>query len=275
MKNIDSRVEELSTLTVTKAYRFPSVFCDEAEQEKRQKSLMELGVKMAASIETALIDVDAVLLEINDPGLHADFFAQVADSGLPVFIDKPLAGNLEDAKNIVHLAKNNNLNAWSSSCLRYVNEVATARSEIPNPEFVTVYGPIGQAASGSDLIWYGCHAAEMLITLMGGGAKSVQAQKSQNSVIIQVEYPDGKRGLIECNKDTYHFGGRLMTKELIHTFCVDAKQSLYHNLLIRIRDWLTGGTIPVPLETASEVISILSAAEKSLELGQSVQIPVS
>ncbi|MEZ6074260.1 MAG: Gfo/Idh/MocA family oxidoreductase [Pirellulaceae bacterium] len=68
--------------------------------------LQKLDVEIVDSVEALLPKVDAVLLESVDGRKHLEQVLPVFKSGKPVFIDKPLAGELSDALAIDLLAKN-------------------------------------------------------------------------------------------------------------------------------------------------------------------------
>ncbi|MCH2615559.1 MAG: Gfo/Idh/MocA family oxidoreductase, partial [Opitutales bacterium] len=82
------------------------------------------------SIEELCQNVDGVLLESVEGRPHLEQVIPVIEAGLPVFIDKPIAGSLKDAIQIYQLAKENCVHCWSSSSLRFypgVVDVAEAK----------------------------------------------------------------------------------------------------------------------------------------------------
>ena len=67
--------------------------------------------------------MDAVLIESVDGRVHLEQVKQVLAAHKPVFIDKPLASTLEDAREIARLAKEAGVPWFSSSSLRYGDSV--------------------------------------------------------------------------------------------------------------------------------------------------------
>src|SRR5688572_18404799 len=65
----------------------------------------DYGVELVDSIEALLAKVDVVLLESVDGRPHLAQVTPVLRARKPVFIDKPLAASLEDARKIIDLAK--------------------------------------------------------------------------------------------------------------------------------------------------------------------------
>ena len=250
-------------LRAVKAFRFPSAFQSEENQDKRQEALEKLGVAMAPSVEETCAGMDAVFLEINDPALHLAYFEQVAGLGLPVFIDKPLAATTGEGRRIAEIAAAAGIPVWSSSSLRFIPLLAEARRRIPEPLAVHTFGALGKAAAGSDLVWYGVHAVEMLVAGLGTGARAVRALEDQTGITLLIEYPDKRRGLVECLRGLYRYGGRLQSGDEV-CFFDSGTGSPYVSLMGALRDFVCDGVVPVSLDEAREVLGILEAGGQSL-----------
>ncbi len=70
-------------------------------------------------IPTLCRKVDAVLLESVDGRVHLEQARPVIAAHKPLFIDKPLASTLEDAREIARLAKEAGVPWFSASSLRF------------------------------------------------------------------------------------------------------------------------------------------------------------
>jgi hypothetical protein len=262
----------LEGLRVVHALRFPSPFQDAKGQDERQAQMEALGVVMKPTVAELARGMDALFLEINDPAQHLPFFREVAGLGLPIFLDKPLAADLADGRQIVALAQAKQTNVWSSSSLRYVRTLVAARQQMPAPPtFCNVFGALGKAAAGSDVVWYGCHVTEMLVTAMGVGALSVTAVEDPVGVVAVVSYPDNRRAVAEYSRGSYTYGGRVQAGADVLYFD-NRGDVLYHNLLVEIKRWLDTGVLPVTLAEALEVQAIMEAIERSLAQKQTIAL---
>jgi predicted dehydrogenase len=259
--------QRVEGMRVVNAMRFPSPFQTEEGQDERQAQLEELGVTMQDSVTALAEGMDALFLEINDPALHLEYFRQVAGLGLPIFLDKPLAANLEEGRKIVEIAKANGTRMWSASSLRFIRKLAAAKQEVTEPPtFCNVFGALGAAAAGSDIVWYGVHVTEMLVACMGTGAECVTAREDANGVVAIVNYPGERRAVAEYNRGCYTYGGRIQAGSKVAYFD-NRGDVLYYNLLVKIKEFLDTGMVPVPLSETLEVQAILDAVESSLALG--------
>jgi len=252
----------ITGMTVAACLRFSTPFQSEQGLDERQKQLVSWGVPVTLDFDEAVSECDAIMLEINDPAYHLDYFTRCVGLGKPVFIDKPLADTLENGMAICDLAASNALRVFSASSLRFVRELDEARCRMPQPSLVWTYGPLGRAPSGSSIVWYGVHAFEMLQRAMGSGSSCVTTTNTASGLVCVVDYTDGRRGVVELTRDNYLYGGCLRDKENAVPFNVDLSHAYTSELRV-IESFFAGAEPPCTMDDALEVMALLDAAEKS------------
>lgn len=259
--------QRIPGMRVVNAMRFPSPFQTEEGQDERQGQLEAMGVTMKSTVAELADGMDALFLEINDPALHLEFFEQVAGLGLPIFLDKPLAANLAEGRKLAAVAEARGTKMWSASSLRFIRKLVAAQQEVTAaPTFCNVFGALGKAAAGSDIVWYGVHVTEMLVAAMGRGAETVAAREDANGVVAVVAYPGERRAVAEFNRGCYVYGGRIQAGKDLAYF--DSRGDvLYYNLLLKIKEFIDTGVVPVPIEETLEIQAIMDAIEISLAKG--------
>lgn len=252
---------------VTAAYKGGSPDIEESASrvEKYAKDLQDKwGVKMVEKISDLCPLVDAILLESVDGRPHLAQFREAAACGKPVFIDKPLAASLEDAKAIAQLAKEKNIPWFSSSSLRY-----GATAELVNPDTIgaMVWGP-GPVESHHklEMTWYGIHAVEMIYTLLGPGCVEVSATKSANEDVLVGRWKDGKLGTVHLQRPYGKFGAVLFLKgnKLAATPEIPVD---YVPLVKEIVSFVQTKKTPVPNEVTLEIFAFMDAAQRSEAAG--------
>lgn len=263
---IQGEKKMVDKLRVLNCMRFPTPFQAEDGQDERQKTLEDMGVKVTRSFEEAVEGADGILIEINDPSLHLEYFQKAAELRLPVFLDKPMADTLDSGRKIYEIARERNLKVWSSSSLRFTPEIIDCTSKVKEAKLCNVFGALGKAASGNSLIWYGVHTFEMLMTVMGPGAESVFAREDASGVVSIVNYKDGRRAVAECNSKTRFYGGRAQNDEVAENYIT--KGSPYPYLIKALEDFFVEGIVPVPFEDTLEIMAMMDAAVRSLESGR-------
>ncbi len=256
---------------VISCMRFETPFQNKEGLDKRQKQLEEWGVKVTGNYDEAVKGADALLLEINDAALHLEYFRKAALLGKPIYLDKPLADTAENGREILKIAAEKKLKVFSTSSLRYDSGLILASGRMPKPLFAHMYGPLGKAASGSSIVWYGVHCFEMLVRAMGKGAEKVSAAKTDSGAVITVQYSGKRRGVVELNEGAWVYGGELRLADKAEPFVVDSGR-LYTNLCNKIAEFLKTGVSPVPLEETMEVMVLLDAAERAYNTGEEIML---
>ena len=260
--------QRIAGLRVVSCLRFETAFQKKEGLDQRQAYLESIGVKVTENFEEAVSDCDAIMIEINDPELHLEYFEKCAPLGKPIFLDKPFADTVENMCRIIDLAKKYNIRFFTSSSLRFDIDFAEGLSKgIPVKRGMT-WGPAGIPPKGNPVIWYGCHSFEMLQRLMGAGAESVTGLKQgENNYLFRVQYNDDRCGIVDLSSSfTYGALGRSAENELM-TVAVTGRVPFYSMLMKEFVKFLHGEQ-PVSWEDSVEVMAMLEAAVKSLESGK-------
>ena len=260
---------QVHDLVATRCLRFETPFQNKEGLDKRQAYLESIGVMVTEDFDTAVADCDAIMIEINDPAKHLEYFEKCAGLGKPIFLDKPFADTLDNAVRIMQIAKENNVRFFTSSSLRYDVDFVDGLAKGVNPESAVVWGPVGRAPAGSSIVWYGVHAFEMLQRIMGCGAVSVNVSGDRKGYVCHVVYGDGRRGIVELTYGSYRYGGVIRDdreKEVL--FQVSYRVPFYQMLIIEIIKFFKGESQVIPLEDSFEVMAMLSAADRSAATGR-------
>ncbi len=266
--NFDS-AQRTTNLRATKCMSLVTPFQNAEGIAARSQLLSELGVSVSESFEQTIQDVDAIMIELNDPATHLEYLERCLPSNLPIFLDKPMADTLTNANSIARLIKQKSTKFFTASPLRFAREVQDAARQMPQAESCFLWGPIGEAAAGSNLVWYGVHLFEMLNKLMGAGAKGVRSIADDNGVVCMVSYHDNRRGVLEFTTGAFRFGGVLrQRKEQDLSFAVNAPNAeFYGETLKAIEGFFLGAAPPVELSDSLEIMSLIEAADASLRNG--------
>lgn len=251
--------------------RFETPFQDKTGLDERQKQLEAWGVQVTEDFDEAVAGCDAVMLEVNDPAYHLDYFRRAAELNKPLFLDKPLAGNLADGRAIIELMRSKETRVWSGSSLPFAGAIRAALKKVPDVTVGHCFGAMGKAPAGDSLIWYGVHSFEMLQKLMGPGAERVTAVESERGVVTVVDYAGGRRGVIESICGMWQYGGRVQGSKGVAPFLVNTK-FLYRDLLREIKRFFLGGPAPVSMETSFAGLAMMVAARQSIETGSTMAI---
>ncbi len=228
----------------------------------------DFGVQLYDNISTLCENVDAVLLESVDGRKHLEQVRPVFEAGLPVFIDKPVAGSLEDAVTIYRLASESGTPCWSASSLRFrPGVVAVAEADAGEVRGAFSYGPASIEPTHPDLFWYGIHPTEALFTVLGPGCVSVSRTHTEDTDVVSGVWENGAVGVVygQRNQKTGFKVTKFGTKKIVE----QTEGGDYTGMLEAIIQFFQTGIPPVSAEDTLEIYAFMEAADESKRRGGS------
>lgn len=231
------------------------------------KQLRERGVEIVKSIEEVADRSDAILLESVDGRVHLAQFRAVA-RGKPVFIDKPAAASLADVRAIFRHADETKTPCFTSSALRFCEEVQTLAGDKAVGDVVgcEAVSPMHIEPSHPDLFWYGVHGVEALYTILGPGCETLTRTDTESSTVVAGKWSDGRIGTYRGLKHGGAYAATLFgTKSVAHR----AGFSGYGPLVEKICTFFITRKEPVSREETIEMFAFMEAADDSKRRGGS------
>jgi len=217
------------------------------------------GIKLYPTVTEMCQHVDAVMVENVDGRPHLKHATDVIKAGKPLFIDKPLAGTLEDCLKIYRLAKLHNVPVFSSSSLRFAKATLAARAgKYGKVLRCETYSPAHLEPHHPDLFWYGIHGVESLFTVMGSGCVSVKRGTTENGKItVTGKWKDGRIGIF---REGEGYGGTAK--------CETGAQKVgsydgYAPLVEAVIRFFESGKSPVNARETLEIYAFMQAADES------------
>ena len=219
------------------------------------------SVEIVPDIPTLLTKVDAVLLTSVDGRTHLAQARPVIAAHKPLFIDKPLASTLEDAREIARLAKEAGVPWFSSSSLRF-GEIAAAM-KFPDIAGAETFGPGPfEPHHALDLSWYAIHPIELLYAIMGPGCDTVTRTSGETADVITGHWKDGRIGTVRAIRPYSEYGAIVFRKNAI----VESKPQdagSYRPLVLEIVKFFQTLVPPVSNDETLEIFAFMDAAQHS------------
>lgn len=214
--------------------------------------------KRCESVEELAECVDIGFIQGCDWDKHLDYVEPFFALGKPVFIDKPIVGNMKDIAKLEEYVEKGAIILGSSS-VRYCYEIAEflAIPEEERGEIVNIYG-----TSGVDEFNYGIHIVEAIGGLMGTGAMSCKfvsratiGEKTCDT--YSVLFGNGVTATYALFSGTWHpFTLTIQTTKRTYQMSLDTK-NLYIALLDRIFTYM---------ETKKETMASMDALIESIKI---------
>lgn len=266
MLNDPSRPDHVPGARIVAAFKggSPDVESSRTRVDKFAAEIKEKwNVELVNSIEELCQKVDAVLIESVDGRPHLEQVKPVLKAKKPVFLDKPFAGSLRDAKEIVRLAKAAGVPFFSSSSLRFVPDIQAMKRD---PALGDLIGAIAFSPSPTephhpDLFWYGIHGVETLYTLMGPGCESVTRTYTNGADVVTGRWKDGRIGTFRGIRDGKQGYGAIAFGS--KSFLMKEPKTSYRELVIEIVKFFQTGVPPITPEETLEIMTFMEAADVS------------
>ncbi len=217
------------------------------------------GVKLYPTVDELCQHVDAVMIENVDGRPHLKHAIDVIKAGKPLYIDKPLAGTLEDCVKIYQLAKEYNIPVFSSSSLRFAKNTLAARAgDYGKVLRCETFSPAHLEPHHPDLFWYGIHGVESLFTVMGPGCVSVQRGTTKDGKIeVTGTWKDGRIGIFREGKG---YGGTAKCDTGEHPV---GGYDGYAPLVAAVIKFFKSSKSPVTSRETLEIYAFMQAADES------------
>lgn len=225
------------------------------------------NLEIVPDIPTLCSKVDAILLLSVDGRKHLEQVKPVFAARKRVFIDKPLAASLADARAIARLGAESGVPWFSCSSLRYQTAIQALKQDSALGAILgcDVYSPSPTEPHHPDLFWYGIHGVEVLFTLMGPGCESVVRIYNPGTDVVIGRWKGGRIGTfrgIREGKDDY--GAIAFGRDGIRA-SDPITGPPYAGMLREVVKFFQTGVPPLSVEEMLEIMAFMEAAELSKE----------
>jgi predicted dehydrogenase len=261
-------------------------------------------------IDIPTSDIDGVFIE-TESNLHCSTALHFMKNKVPVFIDKVMALNVRELKEILELAKKNKTLLMSGSAIRYKPEYIELRKDIQAGKSGRVIAITADVrhnmidylkepntwqdrleTSGGEIMNFGIHGVEPVYSILGPGVSWVQCHrdkvifqqaKSEDLAIMNIKFCNGSMAtisLISCINDygfsmkVYGVEGVLEAGEINSSSSnrfIDDKYG-YEKMILEFVNAIQKGNIPIPYDEIEEVVKVLIALRISADENRIVYI---
>ena len=249
-----------------------------ADPDQARAKALETGIdEVVDAPEQAMQDVDAVLV-LNRWG--PDHFApamQAVDLGLPLFVDKPLCDDPQEAVTLVRAAAAAGVPLLSASAVRYDRALRQLLERLPD---------LGRTRSIMFTLpqnWqlYGVHAVDVMHAVFGVGAEDVTSIRGELGDVVTIRWPDGQVGIANQAREAWMgmlciaLGETGWTHADMHLAdTIDGFPRMYLAVIRQFLAMLDTGEQPISDAEMVDVIRVVAAAERSAT-SDSRRVPLS
>ena len=241
------------------------------ERETAEKLNEQFGVPVMDNYDDAVGKVDGVVITARHGDRHLMYAKPYIESGVPMFIDKPVTVKEEDTLELVELLKKNNIQVTGGSCLKYDPFVLALKRDRECNAMGKVLGgtvraPYNKENEYGGFFFYSQHLVEMVCEIFGRFPKSVIAKEKNNHINVLFRYDDYDCTAI-FTEGVHIYGAALYaeraTKSLDVSFCSD----WFYREFKAYYEVLSGGKMKETYAGFVAPVFILNAIDRSLKSG--------
>jgi predicted dehydrogenase len=199
-----------------------------------------------------------IVLSPDNPEHHEALAELALRSGKPTYVDKTFSPDLASGARMFALAEQCHTPMFSSSALRFARELAGFPDARVNRETLEAVATLGPGVFAN----YAVHQLEMIVALMGAGAKRVKSLSTEHALLLAIEYTGGRRAVMQqLPRMPFQLSLTLRDGDgVVIPDCSDIFPRLVHATL----DFFESGKPPVPKEETLEIMALLEAGRKAL-----------
>ncbi|MBQ4043054.1 MAG: Gfo/Idh/MocA family oxidoreductase [Clostridia bacterium] len=211
----------------------------------------KFGAQQCETLEELCEKCDVIV--ILSPGFsekHLPYAQVVLPYGKRTYIDKTFSPDLAEAKEIFALAEKYGTPFFSTSALRYADELDT----VQNCRHMVTTG------SGRSADEYIVHQAEMIVKKLGEGARAVRCEGDSSLYSFRIRYDDDRSGTMLFSA-AYPFTVYMAGDTARYA---EVKSSFFKKLIADMIRFFEEGTVSFDVSETLEVMKIREGAMKSI-----------
>lgn len=214
------------------------------------------GVQRLDSIDEVVEKSDClIVLSPDNPERHWDLCQKPLRSGKRVYVDKTFALEKSTAEALVKLAEENNTPFFSTSALRFADELKDIDRE--GICFINSRGP-------GNFDTYSIHQIEPIVVLMGSKAKRIMSVGNGKYESMVIEF-EGNRSIVMSQYGWTNVDfSMLVNYEDGRTVSVPAMSNTFPNFIKAMCDFFKTGEIKAAHDETVAIMGIIEAGNKAL-----------
>lgn len=245
------------------------------EDENAEKLCAQFGVKRMAAYDEAVGEVDGVIITARHGANHYKYAKPYISSGVPMFIDKPITVEPDEAVEFMREAKENGVRLCGGSVLPLTQDAKDFFARISAREDNLFGGnlvcPLHSNDKYGGFYFYSQHLVQLMTSIFGSDVESVFARRnSPDNVHFIANYRDFSV--------TATYGP--MNYYIVDAYCDKGAERV--QISFRSEDWhaelaefyhlLKGGEMEVSYDEFINPVFIMNAIEQSFITGSTVKV---
>jgi predicted dehydrogenase len=230
------------------------------------------GVKIMESFDECVGKVDGIMITARHGDNHYKYAKPYLNSGIPMFIDKPITCLEEDALAFMKEAKEKGVRLCGGSTCAALKETLALADDVRSGihgELISgsVCSPLISDSPYGGFYFYAQHLVEIMTTIFGTSVKAVKAERNEKTLDFYAYYDSFTVKGTYIEKGKYYtasvYGYKSSRSEILNF----TPESFSHEMN-DMHDLLLGGEMKKSYEEFAVPVFVMNAIVRSLESGE-------
>ena len=232
------------------------------------------GVPVLEDYRDAVGNIDALIITARHGDLHYEYAKPYIESGIPMFIDKPITIKECEAVEFMRELISHNVKVVGGSSLKHDKGVKMLRSEAENDvDGRTVGGfvraPIDSGSVYGGFYFYAAHLIEIVSEIFGRYPKSVFATKNSDSTTVVFRYEGYDAVGVFLEHNYVYYAARMSEKSVHGTELVFSEDNHWFRMEFdEFYELITNGEQKMSYEDFISSVFVMNAIERSYISGK-------
>ena len=242
------------------------------EREAAEKLNEKFGVPVMDDYADAVGKIDGLVITARHGDNHYKYAEPYIESGIPMFIDKPITIDEDEAVKFMRRLSENNVRISGGSSLKQDVLIRQLKQEAEQKLGGATVGGYVRAPYQSESVYggfyfYAQHLVEMVCEIFGRYPISVQARKNGNGLHVLFHYDEYDCVGLFCDKSSAYYASRMAQNES-KSFAIPFSNDWFYEEFKEFYGILCGDGQSIGYEDFISPVFIMNAIERSLKGGE-------
>lgn len=240
------------------------------QEPERTAEVAALGAipQIVPSLTDLIGQVDLVFVVDRHGDLHPEHALPFLEAGIPTYVDKPLAIELDDCRRLIDTAQRTGTFLTSLSSLRITPETSALASELPRLgeiRAVQLAGPADPTSIYGGLIFYATHTIEIALRLLGDDLQDIRARQVGSTIVVDGTWAGERQATLTLLSNAHYvFHAAIYGTEGFVAAEIHAADDGYTEIVRTVLDANESGRWPLDPRQLLMPIAAVHAIEASL-----------
>ena len=242
------------------------------ERVAAEKLREQFGVPVMDSYEEAVGKIDGLIITARHGDNHYKYAKPYIDSGIPMFIDKPITVSEEEAIEFMRRLRDNGVRVSGGSSLKqdvYVRRLKQDAEEHVGGATIggLVRAPYQSENAYGGFYFYAQHLVEMVCEIFGRFPLSVTVKQNGKQLHVLFHYGDYDCVGLFCDNNYFYYASRMAESD-VQSFVIPSTEDWFYAEFKEFYGILSGEPQAIAYDEFIAPVYIMNAIQRSLSTGK-------